>query len=71
MEPGNPAFTLVSGLFVCGGEIKLFLSKKIERRRNAVLTKTQRVFMILILLYAYKVKKSIDSKKSISKLFQK
>lgn len=29
----------------------LFLDKKIERRRNAVLTKTQSVFMILELLY--------------------
>ena len=30
----------------------LHLGKKIERRRNAVLTKTQCVFMILVLLYA-------------------
>ena len=34
--------------------------KKIERRRNAVLTKMQRIFMILKELYEFILKKSID-----------
>lgn len=34
--------------------------KKIERRRNAVLTKMQSIFMILKELYEFIKKKSID-----------
>ena len=45
--------------------------KKIERRRNAVLTKMQSIFMILMKLYVLTYKKSIDLCKKYCKYFPK